>query len=719
MLTETSFKILTNYSLWLVVLGLLAAAGFALWSYRRTVPPTGNWLRGLLTFLRWGALSCGILLIAHPEIEIHRSFQEPADLLVLIDRSSSMGLVQTGSDRVNLVTQLITSDDFKRLEKAYNLRLFGFSDSLESEWNDITAALNNTPDGVGTDLGQSWMQALEEYSGEKPAAILLVSDGAHNMGADPARLARIAHVPIWAIGVGSTQAVKDIMIRSVSVNPVVYQDSKVPVEVGYRGVGASGTKVNVILRDADRKRIAAHQIRFSGDFSETTLMFEIPVKKPGRQKYSVEIERLDDELTYDNNKRSFYLNVLANRMRVLVMTGPPDQGLGDLIRRLKKDDNVELTQRTTKGKGFYEGDWPNIDIIGKTDVLVLHHFPVRSNSKKKLESFVANVVDKELPVAFIDGGALDPNRLKLIEPLLPLTLDRTRVKLLRGQVFPIRRHSVIADPEATDITIGWSDLPPVLFFNNAYKMKPQSTVLAEFVDEESLKRFPAIVISDAGGTKSSALLIRDLWRWGLAKPGDEGVVEPLLERLVRWLAVRKIDKRVKIVFDREIFSNQEQVGFTVIVLDENYLPLDGVNVLAKVAKGKEPGGHAALTGIGQGRYRGSFQSWGEGEYSVSVKATVDEQLIGEDRGTVTAEPFSIELLDTRLNEELMRSIGEASQGGYVSISSADSLLNTFDFQPVDREIVNTIQLWGKGWLLALIIGLLAVEWLIRVRVGML
>jgi len=719
MLPDTSIKLTTAYPLWLVIICFIVAAGFSLWSYRRTIPPTRNWLRWMLTLLRWGAISGGILLLAQPVMEMRRLKLEPAEVIVLVDKSASMGLTQGESDRITRVDQLLHDEAFRRLGDNFNLRLYSFTDSLGPAWDDVESLITDTLLGPGTDLGQAWIRAIDKHGAVNPAAILMISDGAHNEGADPARLARFVRTPIWTVGVGSSEAVKDLMIRSMSVNPVVYQGSEVPVEIGYRGIGAAGNSVKVILRDADGNRIESKSVRFEGDFSEAVLDFKIPVENAGRQRFSVEIERLAEELTYDNNRRSFYLNVLANRMRVLIMAGPPDQGLGDLIRRLKRDENVELTVRSTRGNRFYEGDFPDATLLERTDVLILHHFPVQSNNRKKLEAFAAEVVEKELPVGFIDGGKVSGSRLKLFEPALPIELQRERVRTLSGQVLPVRRHSVIADPDASDIASGWSELPPVLLTANMYKVKTGSTVLAEFVDSESGVRHPAIVISETGGVKSAAIMVRDLWRWGLADPGDEGIVEPLLSRLVRWLSVRKIEKRVRIAFDREIFSNQEQVSFTVTVLDENYMPLDGVDVSAEVTKDAEIGGRASLEGIGRGLYRGSFRSWGEGEYTLLVKAQLGEQLLGDDRGKVVVEPFSIELLDTRLNEELLRSIGEASGGGYVHINSADLLFNAFDFPRVEKEDVRKFQLWGKVWLLVVIIGLLTVEWFIRIRTGML
>ncbi len=719
MLPDTSIRLSAAYPLWLVILFIAIAAVFSLWSYRRTVPPIRNRLRLVLIVLRWGAISGGVLLLAQPVMETRHTVYNPAEVIVLVDESASMGLADGESDRDSRVDRLLRDKAFERLRDTFRLRLYSFADSLGSENENVESIVNKRPTGVGTDLGRAWMQALEQSDSDAMAAILMISDGVHNMGADPARLAALVHTPIWTVGVGSPEAVRDLMIRKITVNQVVYQGSKVPVEVGYRAVGAAGESVDVILRDGGGRRVASRRVKISGGFSEETLNFEIAVENPGKQKYTVEIERLADELTTDNNRRGFYLNVLANRMRVLLMAGPPDPGLGDLVRRLKRDENIELTMRTTRGGRFYEGDWPDAGLLERTDVLILHHFPVQSNDRRKLEAFAAEVVDKNIPIGFFDGGRISGQGLKLFEPILPVNIRRSGARLLKGRILPVKRHSVIADPDAVDIATGWDDLPPVLFSAGKYQVNPGAEILAEFINRGTGRNYPALVVSEIGGTKSIAVLVRDLWRLGLADPGDEGVIEPLLRRLVRWLAVRKINKRVAITLDRQIFNNQEEIGFTVTVLDENYMPLDGVDVSGEVAKDGKVGGRATMEGVGNGLYRGSFRSWGEGEYRLAVEARIDGQSIGEDHGKVSVEPFSIELLDTRLNEGLLRAIGAASGGGYVHIDSADSLFNTFNFPRVKSENVRKLQIWGWGWLLAAIIMLLVIEWFIRIRSGML
>jgi hypothetical protein len=716
---NASLRFSSVYPIWVIIASIILAAVFSFWAYRRTIPPVKTWLRYFLMFLRWSSLSLVFIFLSQFAVTHYKTYSEPAKILVLVDKSASMNLAKDGLEGVGSVREFFKSDGYKRLSNDYSTRLFSFSDSLEHEWTNASALIDSPNTGIGTDLGGAWMQALEKFGVDLPAAILLITDGAHNSGVDPARLARLARMPIHTIGVGSPEASLDLMISSVSVNPVVYQDSQVPVEIGYRAVGVSGKTVSLSLYDQMGEDIQNQSIRILDDFTEGTLKFEIPVDSAGRHKYTVSIKQLENELTYDNNRRSFYMNVLANRMRVLVMAGPPDQDLGDLIRRLKIDEQVEVIQHTTRGATFYEGDWPDDKLLSRIDVLILHHFPVRSNQKNALEVFAKQLSDRNIPIGFIDGENVDLVRFKVFEPLLGVKALDGRSRIIKGYVNPVQRHAVITESDETDINRGWSDLPPVLITTNRFQAKAQTSILAEFHDENSDVTYPAMVVSETGGMKSAALLVHDIWRWGLKSPGEDGILEPLLRRMIRWLAIRKVDKRVKLVFDKELFSVQEQVGFTVTVLDENYNPMDGVEVSTDISLDQKQGGKAALFGIGNGRYRGGFRAWSEGEYQVNVKAELDKNLIGQDYGRITVEQFSVELLDAHLNEELLKAISEATKGSYCRIENSDSLFKSLDYEPVEREDMRVIQTFGKAWLLIVIISLLVIEWFIRIRTGML
>ncbi|MDP8227847.1 MAG: vWA domain-containing protein [Candidatus Electryoneaceae bacterium] len=716
-----SFHLTADYPLWLIIVGVIVTFGFAIWSYRRTYPPTRRWIRGLLIFLRWSALFGGLLILSQPVIERHKRTSEPATVLFLVDRSASMGLTQGGVDRIEAVENLLNNESFRSLQDRFRVELFDYADSLGKLWDNAQSLLDSIPTGIGTNIGRGWVESFDILLPDEPAGVVIVSDGAHNNGPDPIRLAGTAKTPIWTVGVGSPDPFRDVMVLGVAVNPVLYQGSRTPVDVGFRAVGASGETIQLTVRDAQQNIVDRRRIDITGDYEEGSVSLDIEATIPGRQRFSVDVSALDNELTVGNNRRGFYVNVLAERMKILLMAGPPDNSLGDIVRRLKRDEHVELTIRTTRGRRFYEGDWLDAASLNEMDAVILHHFPIRSNRGTNLTRFADNVMETDLPICFIDGGQVDSRSLQLFDVRLPATVGTGRVRLMTGEVVPIKRHAIIADPDDADFTEGWSGLPPLTFLSNRFTPKPQAMTLAEFQPQASDNRYPAIIVMEQGNDKGAMILGRDLWRWGLVTANDdeERLIEQLLNRLVRWLAVRKTSKRVEISFDKELFSNQESVGFTVTVLDEAYQSVDNADIRAEVSLDGEVGGGASLEGIGQGRYRGSFQPWGDGEYRVNVAASVDDEVVGQDHGRVSVEPFNIELLDARLNEEVLMGIADASGGSYVPIGKADSLFNGFEFAPVEHSEVQRWELWGKGWLLAVIIGLLAVEWFIRVRVGML
>lgn len=723
-----SLKVTSNLPLILLVCAVLAAAGFSIWTYYRTLPPAGTWLKTVLALLRTLALTGGIFLLAQPVIEISRHFLDPATVGVLVDRSASMSIDYGDLNRDETVRQLITGDGFKSLRDRFRMKFFAFSDSVVQKDTKADFLFKEAPAGIGTNISRAWMEALQDLAKTPPSALILISDGAHNSGSDPVRVSRTAHVPIWSIGIGSAQKYRDAMILSADVNPVVYSGSVIPVEITYRCVGAIDGSLSVMLKDISGKVVASKRISLKGtstrgfqdgQVQEGSANFKIKALNTGRQRYTAEISAVRDELTLSNNRRSFYLNVLESKIQTLIMSGPPDFGLGDLIRRLKDDEHIELLQRTTHRRGFLEGSWLSEEALAKIDIVILHHFPVRSTDRSQLRKFAEIIINKEIPVLLVDGGQVYHKYLDVFSEVLPVTINISSDRLAAGGVVPVLRHGIISDPGEVDYTSGWSELPPLKFLPGRFRKAVNGVVLAEFRLNESNDNYPAIVMSESGGVKSLAFLGRDMWRWGLDAADQRDFIAPFLSRIVRWLSIRRTEKQVAIHFDKDIYSNQETVTVAVRVADENFLPLDDAEVTTKIFLNDTLRGEALLESKGNGRYRGSFVPWAEGEYRVDAQAKVDRQLIGKDSGTITVEAFNIELLDAGLHEEILRAIGEFSNGGYLTPAQADSFFRAFDLPAEDKIDTQQIQLWGKGWLLAVIVLLLAAEWFIRIRSGML
>jgi len=77
-----------------------------------------------------------------------------------------------------------------------------------------------------------------------------------------------------------------------------------------------------------------------------------------------------------------------------------------------------------------------------------------------------------------------------------------------------------------------------------------------------------------------------------------------------------------------------------------------------------------------------------------------------------------ELTQPRLNESLLRRIADTTGGSYVPAGDAGKLPSLLSQTAEGKPPTEMRDLWHNGFSLAVIIGLLAAEWLLRRRVGL-
>ena len=229
------------------------------------------------------------MILTRPVWELRSIYQNPAEVLMLVDRSTSMSLVSGDQNRLGQLKDILSSGWLSDLGRRYALRWFGFSDSLGSPAVSPHEIEAQSPVGVGTNLARAWTEALAKLGPELPTAAIIISDGAHNDGPDPARLAHSLRIPVLSIGIGSPKPSRDLMLLVVNVNPVVYRGSRVPVEVAYRAVGVPGQSAELSIIGSDGKAAAQKQVVFKSDFDEGTVTFDLEVSSAGRLRFTARI----------------------------------------------------------------------------------------------------------------------------------------------------------------------------------------------------------------------------------------------------------------------------------------------------------------------------------------------------------------------------------------------------------------------------------------------
>jgi hypothetical protein len=177
---------------------------------------------------------------------------------------------------------------------------------------------------------------------------------------------------------------------------------------------------------------------------------------------------------------------------------------------------------------------------------------------------------------------------------------------------------------------------------------------------------------------------------------------------------------VKVTPVKETFTTADATEFTGQVYDDQFNHVDNAEVKVEIASENQKS-EILLTGIGSGRYEGNINGLPEGDYSYIAKAFLDGRVLGEDKGKFSIGKMNIEFLDTKMNRQLLEQIAYRTGGKYSSIENTDGLISaiakrTFTSQEVTSA--KEIEVWSWEYTAGLLIVLLAIEWFIRKRSGM-
>jgi len=189
-----------------------------------------------------------------------------------------------------------------------------------------------------------------------------------------------------------------------------------------------------------------------------------------------------------------------------------------------------------------------------------------------------------------------------------------------------------------------------------------------------------------------------------------------------WLTSRQETRPVRIRPSREFFRQGEALSFGGQVYDALQQPVDNARVTVTVHQ-EQQSYQADLRPIGNGRYEGELYGLSEGEARFEGTAVLDGVSLGGDSGRVTVGGTTVEYQNTRMNPSVLRELAALTGGRFFPVAEIDSVAGALKALPSYRphtEIRRESRaLWDWPVMLVLLVTLLAVEWTIRKRSGML
>ena len=256
-------------------------------------------------------------------------------------------------DRLNLAKTVLSKKGtnlLESVERDYRLKLYFVSSAAEARkaiWpRCASASSERRADGRKLAAGRGLRHVLGDLRGSPPAAIILLTDGVNTDGeslADAARYARRKGVPLFTVGLGSEQPLRDLELADLLVDDVVFVDDVVNFEFKLTGHGLAGKTVEVVLREKDSNVVLARMKATIGDDGKPQHL-HLPYRptEVGEFEYVVEVEHLPDEAQPDNNSQLRLVSVRKEQIKVLLVQGYPNFEFRYLKHMLERDSTIEL-----------------------------------------------------------------------------------------------------------------------------------------------------------------------------------------------------------------------------------------------------------------------------------------------------------------------------------------------------------------------------------------
>ena len=559
---------------------------------------------------------------------------------------------------------------------------------------------------------------------------------------------------------------------------------------------SNATNTPGLLVSTNASVVAESAQRVAGAEGTLNFRFQIQPDQPGIHFYQVEARARTEadhpdvptrEATLANNRRMVVVDRGQEPYRVLYVSGRPNWDYKFLNRALQEDPQVKMVSLIRiarrepkfefKGRdgessnplfrGFGEPnqedasyDQPVVVRLNTKDEFELRGgFPHTAEELFKYDAVIVGDLEADffthdqmaLLQRFVSergGGFLMLGGAEsfregnyagtLIGSMLPVYLDRAvggslpspmKLTLTReGWLQPWTRLRATEGEEKSRL----ADMPGFEVVNPVSDIKPGASVLATVTDADG-RAYPALAAQRYGLGRTGALMIGDMWRWGLSDAGMQKDLQKSWRQLVRWL-VSDVPPPIAVVPEASVTGNPAEIRLTVTAHDEEFRPLENANVRLTVRPVRRMSSDSAAdngadTNYVQitadpsatlpGTYQATYIARDAGAYSVAAQVTrADGRFAGRAAAGWASDPSAEEFRSLKPNRALMESIAKRTGGEVVKLEDLARFVRQLPQRhaPITESWSNP--LWQNPAVFLFVLGCFVAEWGIRRWKGM-
>ncbi len=698
-----------------ILLIIVLAGALSYLMYRGTQEILPRRILLLLSAFRFLVIAFIGTLLLQPLLSTLNKVSYAPIIAVLQDVSESLVIQKDSSFVKDEYPQLLKNFVSAFQGDEYALEVFGYAADLENELDLDSLSFDQT----GTNISQAINEVQQRYQNQNLAALVLVSDGISTAGTNPLYAIEGIQQPIYTVLLGDTTTQQDVQIKEVLFNEIAYLNNEMPIKVKIKTSGYEQADLKVSLRTTD-KVLDTQPLKLRQNQPSGELSFLIKPETVGLQQYEIRVTRLNNEITYRNNVRRIFVNVLENRVKVALFGGSAHPDIGALRQAMDRDERYELQEFILERPGKYYESPANYK-LSDFDLFILHNFPNSSADRQLVQQLLTEIKERKAPVMFLVGKFTD---LRSMQPLFPYMGITPRNYNLRSEEITVNFSPAYAQHSTFTFSENWlswaNESPPI--YRNRSNWEPKSTteVFATAKIKNIALDYPVYGLQSHLGRKNVVFLGENFWRMrahSYREFEDFDFFDDWLFNNIKWLRVQDDKRRFKVEPAKRIFSGNETVIFTGQAYDDSYNPIPGVEIRLNLRSPDGKDNDYYLNEVNDTQYFLELDKLSEGTYSYQAEGRKDGRSIGTDRGQFSVGKSNVEHFQLQADKDLLQQIALRTQGTFIyardlselpeKLKALDTLVPISDFK---RQKTEFFEFW---WILAALLSLMGVEWVVR------
>jgi hypothetical protein len=692
-ITKLKLELFTAYPIWFIgfclILGFLFSAALYYNDKRSGFKP---WVMRFMALLRFIAISIIAFLLLGPLVKtISKSIEKPIIIFAqdnslsnMIDQDSSLYPENYNTNISSFINRFKEKHDVKAYtfgEEVKPLSEVSFTDRL-TNFSDLFNEINAT------------------YANRNIGALIIASDGIYNNGQNPLYSSDRITYPVYTIALGDTTIRKDLVADNVIHNSIAYMGNEFPVEIIVRANQSSGEILKTSILKNGRV-LFTDEKRISDDKEIIRINTSLKAETGGMQRYRVILDEIDDEVSLENNKLDFFIDIIDAKQKILILANAPHPDVGALRSAIAYNENYEIDFSVFDD---FKGTAENYDLV------ICYQIP---SDKFHATELFQKIEEEKIPVLYFLGSSSNITQFNNLRSGLTVFGDNKTFE----SVYPLvnKQFSLFS---ITDQAFNSIDrFPPLYSPFGTYNLEVSNQVLIYqrigLLDSD----YPLLVFIQGQERKTGIVAGEGIWRWKLAdyrlNEGHDNF-NTLWQKTIQYLTI-KADRSYFRITGKFSYYENEPVEFIAEVYNENYELVTYPDVVIKMIdeEGKE---FPFVFGVEGDKYHLDAGSFPVGNYKYYAETTLNGKVL-KDQGEFIIKRLNIEANQTKADHNLLYRLSLQHGGKLFYFNEMGELYKEIESRTdihsvayYDKKFTSVINLF---WLFVLISFLLCLEWFLR------